>query len=252
MALFKRPKPNERMPQSEDIYRNPKELEALKNRVKPEEYLKTLYDKISSVEKLVEEFEARYADTKLDLERTLGRRKLELEREISTLENVLIFKREEHAELVKPITLLSKALQEKESELLVREQLADEATQRAFEREREAEKKLESVQELADELGESRVRLTIKERTLQGREDLLKDKETQYLVRIERFSREVNESSARIQERVNEVTLKELNLQGKEENLVKREKELLDGHIWLNDQRGVLDRAWKELKKKKS
>ena len=205
---------------SGEIYRNPADLEALKMKVR-------------------EEYFADFERERLDKRRT-----------IDALDNVIALKQSKRNEAEVPLTEKWKAIGEREKDLQDREKILSEGLQKVFERESDAEKKLESVQCLADQLGETRVRQMVKEKTLQSLEKALKENETQYLSKVERFSHEVNEAAARIQEKENAVNLKELNVQSQEENLVKREKELLDGHIWLNDQRNVLARAWSELKEK--
>lgn len=239
------------MPKSEDIFRDPKELEALKAKVKPEEYLKALYDKIFATEKELEKWQADFKTAQISLEGDFEKDKARKEQALGSLENTLEIKRAEYAELSKPFMDRSQELNEREQKLLMRERQASEESQKAFETQKEAENKLADVQSLSDQLGETRVRQLVKEESLKNLEKTLKHSETQHLLKLERFSHEVNESAALIQERENAVMLKELNVQSKEENLVKREKELLDGHIWLNDQRGVLARAWAELSRRK-
>lgn len=252
MRLFQKPKPNGAMPKSEDIFRDPKELEALKAKVKPEEYLKALYDKIFFAEKGLEKRESDFKATKIAFEEDFEKDKARKEQEIVSLENTLGIKRAEYAQLSKPFIDRSSELDWREVKLIEREKSSSDEMQKAFHMEHEATNKLADVQSLSDQLGETQVRQLVKEESLKNLEKTLKHNENQYLLKVERFSHEVNESAALIQERENAILLKELNVQGKEENLIKREKELSDGRTWLTDQREVLRRAWAELNRKQN
>jgi hypothetical protein len=250
MRLFQKPKPNGKMPKSEDIFRDPKELEALKSKVKPEEYLKTLYDKIEEKEKAFEALSQDYSNKDSSLAADFDRRKAEKEALIKIVDSTLEIKRSKRDEVERPLIDIQRGLQEQSQRLEEREKQIPIEQQKVFEREREAEKKLTDVQSLSDQLGETRVRLMVKEQTLEGREKALKHNENKILLGFEELAKKRNEVQSELLVREEEVTVRELTLQGKEENLVKREKELLDGHIWLNDQRGVLARAWSELQNK--
>lgn len=240
------------MPKSEDIYRDPKELEALKAKVKPEEYLKTLYEKITSIEEEIGKTEKEVSNAQFKLREDFEREKMQKEQIIAVLDNTIALKRSKREEAERPFIEIQKELDVRAEKLLAREKASVDEMQKAFHMEQEAQNKLTDVQALSDQLGETRVRQLVKEESLKNLEKALKHNENQYLLKIDRFSHEMNESTALLQERENAMMLRELNLQGKEDNLVKREKELLDGHIWLNDQRGVLERAWVELRKKEN
>lgn len=201
-------------------------------------------------EEELDEFKSRVTQEKEILIESFEREKAEREALIKVLDNTIELKRQKREEAEVPLLERVRLIDERERVLAEKETQVSQDRQRAFETQREAERKLEDVQELTDQVGETRVRQMVKEKTLIERENVLKGRENEYLIKIEKFSHEINESAARIQERENAVYLKELNLQSKEENLAKREKELLNGHILLNDQRGTLERAWNELKEK--
>ncbi len=160
------------------------------------------------------------------------------------MERELVVKREERARLEAPLIereqKMENAFKRKESEFLQRVQLVNEQEQHIFERERECEMKLESVRDLADDLGETRVRLSLKEKTIEGRERLVNERENQYLLRVKSLEESANKIAATIQERENAITLKELNAQGKEENLAKREEQLIQDKLKVNSQRQAL------------
>jgi len=214
------------------------------------EQLAKLQSDIFEAMRRVEGIDAEFAEKYRALDIEFLGKKSEKQKELDALENILGILRAERVELEKPIEHKRKELAEREVKIVEKEKSLTDQMQKAFEREREADTKLEDVQSLSDELGETRVRQMTKEKLLKGREDALKDRESAHLVKIERFSHEVNEAAARIQERENALFIKESTVQGKEENLVKRKKELLDGYILLNDRRGALERAWRELELK--
>lgn len=252
MRIFQKPKPNGKMEVSEDIFRNPAELEALKVKVKPEEYLKTLYDKIFFKEQELETLTIDAQSKKETLERDYEEDRARKNKEIDSLEDVLGIKRAEYAELIKPSIDRSKELDTREAVFAEKELLCKENEQTVFERERNVENRLQDLQLLSDKLGDIKIQQENEKTVLGTRETLLKEKEIQYLAKIDHFSAEVNKAATLTQERGNELSLRELNLQGKEENLAQREARLIKDNILLNDQRGVLKRAFEELQRKQT
>ncbi len=249
--LFQKPKPSGAMPVlPEEVFKDPRKLKVLKIEVKPEEYLKSIYNKISEKELELASFERRASERKDKEEQSLAADKLKRENEINTLEAVLVEKRAERANLEKPLTERIAALDNRENVLNDLEKTLKDNEQSVFEREKACDVQLDGIKDMADELGETRLRLSVKEKQLKGREDRIKEGETAHMLKVDKFSQEVNKAAAIVQERENAVLLKEQQVDAKEENLVKREKELLNGHILLNDRRGVLARAWKELGEK--
>lgn len=228
------------MSHTEDIYRDPKELAILKGKVKPEEYLKALYDKIAEVEQDLSKWQQDFESIKSTFESEFKHNKLEKERLLVVLENTLATKRQQRDAAEVPIFEKLKVLDEREKLLIEKEKETFSEKQLALQREREASVKLEDVQILADQLGETRVRQMVKEKSLKELEKALHHNENEYLLKIERLSHEVNESAARIQERENALLLKELNIQSKEENLVKREEALLSERLLIQSQRQAL------------
>lgn len=218
-----------------------------KPKLENKEYLANLQVEIFDVTRRLEGIKAQFEQKYVDFELDFDRRKAEKEKELHDINEKVAFLRSERVELEKPIDYKRKELNERDIKLAEREMLLVEERQNAFEREREAERKLESVKELADDLGEVSTRNKIKERLLKGREESIQQKEQDYMVKIEKLSHEVNEAAARIQERENAVIIKEENVRGKEENLVKREKRLAEQNIALNDKYATLLRTEKRL-----
>ena len=193
-----------------------------------------------------------YEQRKKELEADFQARKLSLEAQLRVIENSIEIKRSKREEAEVPITERIKVAEERERKVLLREEEVARNQQQAFEQERKAETKLEDVQILSDQLGETRVRQMVKEQTLEVREKVVRQNENRVLLGIDALNKRQIEVQAGLSLREEAVTLRELDIQSKEENLVTREKELSDGHIWLNDQRGVLARAWAELKRKQN
>ena len=235
---------------AESVFQNVKELEEAKQKVKPEAFLAAILEKIRKAE---EDFKARRIALEAQEEEerlTYERTKQQKIDEIKILDSSLVFKREERAELLKPLDSKRIELTQWEERLKSKEEVLDTETQNAMRKEKEYESKLDSVRDMADELGEQRVKIQVRERMLDGKEEKINDSEMKHLVRISQW----NEQEANLrndwQAREYAVALREVSLEGKEENLVKREKQLSDGLLWLQDQRGVLARAWKELNRK--
>lgn len=216
-----------------------------------EDYLKNLESAILVKEQELVLINRSADETKRSLDESLEVSSAAIRKQITEIDNVLKIKQSERAEIEKPIADRNKSLDERASLLDVRAKDIDSREQNVFEREREVESKLEGLKDLSDDLGETRTRLLIKEKLVLGRESVLKNRETEYMLAIQNFQAEDKKFLERVKEREYALQLKELNLEGKEENLKHRERELLNGHILLNDQRGTLERAWKEFESKK-
>lgn len=251
VRIFKKPElRTDKAEFSEDIFQDPKKLAALKEKVKPEIYLKSLYGKILEKEKEWEVIQQQTAENKIAIDKTFQEHVASLTKELKDIENALVFKREERAELEKPLTERIKIIDARELKVIQSELDIKAQEQAVFEKERTTEAKLDSIKDLSDELAEMRVRLNIREKQHASKEASLKTKEMEYLVAYQNFREEAAKIRNQFQEREYAIAMRELNVQSKEENLVSREQKLTDGHIWLNDQRGVLERAWRELKSK--
>ena len=236
---------------AESVFQNVKELEEAKQKVKPEVYLQTLYAKIAEKEGELRLITEKDETMRRSIEQSFQVDKAKYIRELQAIENDLVFKREERAELEKPLTERIKALDERQKLIEQEETSQKEERQRLFEKDAALESKLEGVRDLSDNLSEQHTKLQVREQLLQGKEERLKDSEMKHLVRISQW----NEQEANLrndwQAREYAVALREVSLEGKEENLIKREKQLSDGLLWLQDQRGVLERAWAELRRTK-
>lgn len=250
MRIFQKPKPNGKMEVSEDIFRNPKELEALKVKVKPEEYLKTLYDKIFSKEKELEEFISNASTKKESLEKDYVENKAGKEKEILSLESVLGIKRAEYAELNKPFIDRTKELDIRESLLNKSGFSLKEEQQKVFEKERFLENRVVDIQHMLDQLGEVRVSLSKEKELIDGRQTLIKDRELEYMAKIELFAKEIKEAHSLLEQEKESLSLRELNVQGALENIEQRETQIEKDRIFMADQRGVLQRGFDELQRK--
>lgn len=215
-------------------------------------YLQELEEKIFQAEKKLENTESLFSESTKTLQDEFSRKKWETESAIYALESILILKREERVQLEAPFIDRTHSLDAREKQLSLRSEFLDGEEQKVFERERACQSTLEGVQDLSDSIGEMRVRLTVREKLLDGKERLLKDRETQHLIKVKNLEEQAKQIASQIENRAEAVKLQELNIESKEENLAKREKELLNGHIQLNDQRGTLARAWKEIERKKN
>jgi hypothetical protein len=251
VRIFKKPElRTEKAEFSEDIFQDPKKLKEIKEHLKPEVYLKSLYEKIGSKEKEWETRQIQINENWIAMDKTFQGHVASLTKELKDIENALVFKREESAELEKPLTERIKAIDAREQKVIQSELDIKTQEQAVFEKERATEAKLDSIKDLSDELAEMRVRLNIREKQHASKEASLKTKEMEYLVAVQNLKENEKNISAALQNREYAVSLKELGVQSREENLIQREQKLSEGHIWLNDQRGVLERAWAELKRK--
>lgn len=215
-----------------------------------EAYLKELDEKIIARERELEDIRLTSEETKRKLDESLAQSSLAIKKQIEEIDSILKIKQMERIELEKPIDEKRKVLDERELKLNERSKSIEDISQAMFERDRALDIKLEGLQDLADSLGETRVRLGVKEKLLDGREQSLKEKEANYLVRTSILEDRTNKIAADFQSREYSLGLKLLNVQGLEENLQRREKELFDGYVLLNDRRTLLEKGFKELKEK--
>lgn len=216
-----------------------------------ESYLKTLEMKILQKEQEWEATQERMAENQKAIDKTFQNRAASLTKELNDIENALVFKREERAELEKPLIERMRAIDARESKVIQGELDIKTQQQAIFEKERATEAKLDGIKDLSDELAEIRVRLNIKEKQHDTKAQSLANKEMEYLIAYQNFREEAAKIRDTFKEREYAISLRELNVQSEKENLLKREQLLENGHIWLNDQREVLGRAWAELRSKK-
>lgn len=214
--------------------------------IESKEYLTKLHKEIFKATKDLEELRSQFTEAHTALERDFEKRKAHTQKDIAALENTLAIKRQERAQLEAPLTLQSKALEQREDILSERESVLTEEFRVCFEKEREAEKKLEEVQALADDLGDEKVRLQVKEKLLVGREAGLKDREMKHLLNTDAQEREGNRIAGLLMERENAVSLREQNVESKLENISQREKELEKTRLLVQSQRESLLLAQKE------
>lgn len=251
VRIFEKPElKNSKAEFSESVFRDPRELEELKTTVKPEVYLKALYSKIYDKERELEELKTTGDATKKALDDSFAEFSAQVKKDTAELESELNIKRSERAELEKPLTERIKAIDAKEQKVIQSELDIKVQEQALFEKDYATETKLNSIKDLSDELAEMRVRLNIREKQHDAKASSLKTKEMEYLVAYQNFREEAAKIRNQFQEREYAIELREMNVQSEKENLVKREKELSNGYILLTDQRGTLERAWDELRRK--
>lgn len=239
--LFKKPDlKSSSIEMSDSIFRDPRELEALKEKIKPEVYLQKLYAKISDLETGYISRAAHLEEEQAHAITSLAQEKESKQKEVRELEEVLILKREEYTELNKPIAGREARAREREKHLDERAEKLDAEAQRIFERDHECDLKLESVKDLADQVGEVRLRMSVKEKQLESRESQLSEREAKYLVRISDWNEHEAQGRNKLQELRTDIELREFNIQSKEENITKREEALLEEKLLVQSQRQAL------------
>lgn len=162
----------------------------------------------------------------LDAENAHNERVAQLRNDLNVIVLEIEVKTLEHKEFDKPYFERERKLNEREAYLNDRDLTLNEKDQAFFERDRAFEVKLEGVQELADELGETRVRQASKERFLQKKEESLNERETKYMVDSEKFTSKVRSKESELTEREGAVALREIEQDAKEQNLSQREDAL--------------------------
>lgn len=244
--IFKKPdlsKP--RIEISESIFRDPKELEALKSKIKPELYLSLVYQKIEMKEKelvlLSRDFEAKRSAT----EESYITDKNKLERDINALEDVLIGKREERTYLEKPLIEKEFALRERSKVLDEQAEAIKDKEQSVLDKERQCDQRMESLQDLASELGEKSLLLHKRENKLTQLESVLKEREKEHLIKAELLNQKMRSDSEQLSKREYAANLKEINIEGARENIQIREQKLAKEGLLVKSQRQALLAAQK-------
>lgn len=221
-------------------------------KLEPKEYLAQLHKEITVITTELESLKESYVAKSIELNNDFEAERDKKQRELGELENTLVFKRMEQAELAKPFNTRTQELNERESALKDKESQFLSHEQQVFEREREAEKKLESVQDLADQIGEARVRQLVKDKLLIVKENTLKQRENAHLLRSEELAQKANDMHAEFLEREEKVSLRELNVESRSENLLERESTLAKANIMLRDREQMLKRGFDELRLKQN
>lgn len=224
----------------EAIFRDPKELAKLKDVLRPETYLKLVYDRIALKEKELAGIAEHTASAAHEAKVSLERAKAPLEAEVSLLKDVLIRMRQEREYLEKPLIEKEQDLSEREGVLNVKDKSIQVREQNVFEREQATEQKLQSLQDLASVLGTQKVSLDIRDKKVEAKESLVSERELAHLVRIETQASETRARNLSLEERENAVRLRELNIDSKEENLAAREKELKQYDLYIKSRRQAL------------
>ncbi len=172
------------------------------------------------------------------------KRKTELQFEIDTLEakrlNALI-----------PINIIKISAEDKMKEatdfltgLRLRERVVEETTER--------------LEDKLDEVGEREITVKNKEKELLLKQQGIERQEENLRLNNERLTEQMKEhlvlkqnAITNIEERTKEVVLKERSLEAKEQLIQRNLKAIKDKEKQLSDERGTLDRAWKELERMK-
>lgn len=232
---------------SENIFRDPKELAALKETMKPEVYLAAVYAKIGEVETALLESKAQSDKNNAELMEQFLKDKSQKLKDIDVLENVLLAKRQEREYLEKPLIEKERILNERSAALDIKDRDIESKEQHVFEREVACERKLESIQDLADMLSEEKGKVMIREQKVGKREEVLKEREDMHLIKSEALNESSQAAHAILAVREDRVLLRELNISSKDENLTNREKELERERELIQSKRRALLAAQRQL-----
>src|SRR5574343_552495 len=172
--------------------------------------------------------------------------KEKLQDELKKLNADLTILRRERKKLLKPI---GEYRAETEKALLE----ATERAQSVESRENELTYSIEKLQAKLDDVGQREMdiqerakKLRIREEATEKEAKMVSDGHVRLNEMMAKFQKELNEKTQVLKERENAMIIVE---QRNKEYLAKREKELADTQRKLDDQRGVLDRLYKEIKR---
>lgn len=175
-----------------------------------------------------------------------GAEKEKLQAELKKLNAELTILRRERKKLLKPI---GEYRAETEKALLE----ATERAQSVESRENELTYTIEKLQAKLDDVGQREMdiqerakKLRIREEATEKEAKMVSDGHVRLNEMMAKFQKELNEKTQVLKERENAMIIVE---QRNKEYLAKREKELADTQRKLDDQRGVLDRLYKEIKR---
>lgn len=202
--------------------------------------LEDLNQELNKLQIRYEKLDLIYQQKKDGLNEKYAHDKRYQEEEIKSLEDINIRKRQEYDILSAPFTKRENivALKEKEIERLFEEIKIK--SQELFEKEVLLENDKKSVKGLADELGERKLELKKREAMISYKETILKDKEEQVILNIDKFNTKNTEKDQELQKKGQDLQNILILLKEKEKELENREYLLKEAQIKLNSQRQAL------------
>lgn len=196
----------------------------------------SIFEKTNNLEKLDSLFKG-----KRDiLEKEFESLKLEKKTEIDSLENMLGFKRQERIELEKPIETKMRVLNERESSLIVLEKSFTLKEVNLSKREEGLQIMISKVEDLSDSLGDKKLSLDIREKAVKAKENILRDHETEYLVKIDDFNIRSTAKDLEITRKLEYLSLRESQLKEKEDDIKRRELILEEEKSLIQSKRQAL------------
>jgi hypothetical protein len=210
-----------------------------------EELEKSIFDKTERVEALDRIFK----DKNDTLEAHHSSLKSAKEKEIADIENILAFKRQEHEQLLKPTVEREIAVGKRETDVFEREKSVFSREQDALEKEQEATKALSDLENLSDEIGDTKVSLDRREKIIAAKESALKDKENEYLFKVDDTNKKHAEKDAHISSQLDDFRKREYALDEREISLNNKEKELNILDQQVKDKYKTLEITLTQIKK---
>ena len=220
----------------------------------PEKRKENLEGDINRLQIKFERLTGDYSDKIGVLEAEYQKKEKQIREESWILDNILESKRNERKELTKPLKKREEDILTKEFELTEREsslKTKEEAKEQEFlKREMTIRSKEDMLEDMADDLGEARLVVSKSINESKAKEDALKEKEMQYLLKVDLFNEEQKKQNDLLDARRQDLHEVLLSLQAKEENLIAREGELAEEKLKVNSQRQALLVAQNEFSRK--
>ena len=156
-----------------------------KPKFEPKEELAQLKQAIFEKSKQLEGLQGEYEDKSSALQASFEEKRAELKKEYSELENLVNLKRQERAFLELPLDQKRKSLEDKEKSLETAELALTDRITREEERERKNERDENENISLLDEIGDKKTQLDRREKSVKDKEQILKGRESDYLLRVQ-------------------------------------------------------------------
>ena len=182
------------------------------------------------------------------LEKKYALLKSEKEKEISDLENVLSFKRQERVALTAPLVEREKSVSLREDSVSQREQSIASKEQSVLSREQEAQSMITHAENLSDELGDATIDIARRDKIVLAKEKALREKENEYLLKVDAFHAQSASKDLEISEKLDFIRTRSYQLDDKEKSLNEKEKQLNDLDRAVKDKYATLEITLNHIK----
>jgi ribonuclease Y len=216
-----------------------------KPKFEPKEELVKLKQAIFEKSKQLEELQGEYDKRSNALQESFDKKREALKAELAELENIVSLKRKERAELERPLDEKRKSLDDRDKALEKAELALTAKIAKEEERERKNAKDENDNISLLDEIGEKKMELNRREKSVKDKEEILKSRENDYLLKVSSNNEYINNRFAELEKEKEKISFSFTELKSKEKDLQEREKKILEDLELIKSKREALITAKK-------